>query len=118
MREQCCAHHIAVPVYRVGCPQYGDNRTAIGMGCARGFPKRISQFQPVFRLRALIAIRARITAVQDGAKAIFGHILWRDRRDIGHDELSDFLLHTHLTHDLSDPGFDFLVLFRSRSAAR
>ena len=34
MREQRRAHHIAVPVYRIGCPQYGDNRAAIGMGCA------------------------------------------------------------------------------------
>ena len=88
------------------------------MGCARGFPKRISQFQPVFWPRALIAIRAGIAAVQNGTKAIFGHICWRDRGDIGHDELSDFLLHTHLTHDLGDPGFDFFVLFRSRGAAR
>ena len=62
---------------------------------ARNGSKFINQALPFLGAGAFIAIRPRIAARQKGAQGIFGKVRWRDRTNVGLDQLTNFLFNTH-----------------------
>ncbi len=101
VRKDRGADDVGIAVDRIRTPDDGD-RDVAGRYIHRRGVEFVGGFQPFWRQGTIIAMRAGIAAVENGAEMIRPHIVGRHRSDVGLGDLPDLFLDGHPGENVGD----------------